>query len=173
MKNKRLYLAFWKNLKSLLLLALIININASYAAERVTANSSPVQKSALVPVAVSEGISESASEGASEGTSEPVSENAPEDTLESNPESQPKPTKAKPSNNIITIETKVKGSSEQPKILTLVPWQAPKAPVGLYIPMTQTLPTNIFQPVSKDSLDRLVKIYQPVIPLPVKQQPEK
>jgi hypothetical protein len=80
------------------------------------------------------------------------------------------PQKAKPTSKIITIETKVKGSSEQPKILTLVPWQSPKAPVGLYIPMTQTLPTNVFQPVSKDSLDRLIKIYQPVIPIPVKNK---
>jgi hypothetical protein len=86
---------------------------------------------------------------------------------------KPKPAKPKPSSKIITIETKVKGSSEQPKILTLVPWQAPKAPAGLYIPMTQTLPTNVFQPVSKDSLDRLVRIYQPVIPIPVKEPTNK
>jgi hypothetical protein len=86
---------------------------------------------------------------------------------------KPKPAKPKSSSKIITIETKVKGSSEQPKILTLVPWQAPKAPVGLYIPMTQTLPTNVFQPVSKDSLDRLVRIYQPVIPIPVREPTNK
>ena len=53
----------------------------------------------------------------------------------------------------ITINETVRGNEEQPKVLTIVPWQSPSGPEYLYRPLNSRL-EQLFKPVERAELRR-------------------
>lgn len=58
---------------------------------------------------------------------------------------------------VVTIETTIKGSPEQPKVTTLVSWQGPPASKGLYVPFEHELPGNLFKVLSRQKIQLMTR----------------
>ena len=53
----------------------------------------------------------------------------------------------------VSISETVRGNEEQPKVLTIVPWQSPSGPEYLYRPLNSRL-EQVFKPVERAELRR-------------------
>ncbi len=69
---------------------------------------------------------------------------------------------------VIKLEETIRGNQEQPKVLTIVPWQSPKAKQALPSPIVERI-NKKFVPLQRDELKRQIQILnnKNVIPHPL------
>jgi hypothetical protein len=69
---------------------------------------------------------------------------------------------------VIELEETIRGNQEQPKVLTIVPWQSPKTKQALPSPIVERI-NKTFLPLQRDTLKRQIKILnnRNVIPKPL------
>lgn len=61
---------------------------------------------------------------------------------------------------IMTMESTITGSQEQPQVMSIVPWQAPVPSSGLYRPISRGAVENeILQPLDREVFKREVHYY--------------
>ncbi len=71
--------------------------------------------------------------------------------------------KQKAADNVeITLESRVTGNREQPKVLYIVPWQEPEGP-EIFDQGFQYTPDGLFEPVERDAFLRTLKIQQRMV----------
>jgi hypothetical protein len=58
---------------------------------------------------------------------------------------------------VITLQETIRGNQEQPKVLTIVPWQAPKAKQALPSAIVERI-NKKFAPLQRDELKRQIQI---------------
>jgi hypothetical protein len=58
----------------------------------------------------------------------------------------------------IKLEATIRGNQEQPKVLTIVPWQSPKEKQALPSLILQRL-NNKFQPLERDEFQRKIEFF--------------
>jgi hypothetical protein len=58
---------------------------------------------------------------------------------------------------VIQLEETIRGNQEQPKVLTIVPWQSPKAKQALPSPIVERI-NKKFVPLQREELQRQIKI---------------
>lgn len=58
---------------------------------------------------------------------------------------------------VLQLEETIRGNQEQPKVLTIVPWQAPKAKQSLPSPIVERI-NKKFAPLQRDELLRQIKL---------------
>jgi hypothetical protein len=70
--------------------------------------------------------------------------------------------------SVIKLEETIRGNQEQPKVLTIVPWQSPKTKQALPSPIVERI-NKTFVPLQRDELKRQMKILnnKNVIPQPL------
>lgn len=62
-------------------------------------------------------------------------------------------------NVVIELEETIRGNQEQPKVLTIVPWQSPKAKEALPSPIIERINKG-FVPLQRDELKRQISILE-------------
>jgi hypothetical protein len=69
---------------------------------------------------------------------------------------------------VIKLEETIRGNQEQPKVLTIVPWQSPKTKQALPSPIVERI-NKTFVPLQRDELKRQIQILnnKNVIPQPL------
>jgi hypothetical protein len=69
---------------------------------------------------------------------------------------------------VIKLEETIRGNQEQPKVLTIVPWQSPKTKQALPSPIVERI-NKKFVPLQRDELKRQIQILnnKNVIPHPL------
>ena len=69
---------------------------------------------------------------------------------------------------VIKLEQTIRGNQEQPKVLTIVPWQSPKTKQALPSPIVDRI-NKTFVPLQRDELKRQIQILNTknVIPQPL------
>lgn len=60
---------------------------------------------------------------------------------------------------VIEIEETIRGNQEQPKVLTIVPWQSPKAKQALPSPIVERI-NKTFVPLQRDELKRQIDMLE-------------
>lgn len=55
---------------------------------------------------------------------------------------------------IITIESKITGSQEQPRVISIVPWHGVNAPEYIGEEMNLEMVVDVFKPIERDSFKR-------------------
>lgn len=61
---------------------------------------------------------------------------------------------------VLTIESTITGSQEQPKVLYIVPWKPPEGPGDLYQPILgNVIEEQVLQPIDRDTFRRQVDYY--------------
>jgi len=60
---------------------------------------------------------------------------------------------------VIEIEETIRGNQEQPKVLTIVPWQSPKAKQALPSPIVERI-NKKFVPLQREELQRQIHILE-------------
>jgi len=60
---------------------------------------------------------------------------------------------------VIELEETIRGNQEQPKVLTIVPWQSPKAKQALPSPIVERI-NKKFVPLQRDELKRQISILE-------------
>lgn len=60
---------------------------------------------------------------------------------------------------VIKLEETIRGNQEQPKVLTIVPWQSPKAKQALPSPIVERI-NKTFVPLQQDELKRQIHILE-------------
>jgi hypothetical protein len=60
---------------------------------------------------------------------------------------------------VIQLEETIRGNQEQPKVLTIVPWQPPHAKQALPSPIVERI-NKTFVPLQRDELQRQIKILE-------------
>jgi hypothetical protein len=70
--------------------------------------------------------------------------------------------------SVIKLEETIRGNQEQPKVLTIVPWQSPKTRQALPSPIVERI-NKTFVPLQRDELKRQIQILnnKNVIPQPL------
>jgi hypothetical protein len=70
--------------------------------------------------------------------------------------------------SVIKLEETIRGNQEQPKVLTIVPWQSPKTKQALPSPIVERI-NKKFVPLQRDELKRQIQILnnKNVIPHPL------
>jgi hypothetical protein len=70
--------------------------------------------------------------------------------------------------SVIKLEETIRGNQEQPKVLTIVPWQSPKTKQALPSPIVERI-NKTFVPLQRDELKRQIQILnnKNVIPQPL------
>jgi len=70
--------------------------------------------------------------------------------------------------SVIKLEETIRGNQEQPKVLTIVPWQSPKTKQALPSPIVERI-NKKFVPLQRDELKRQIQILNKknVIPHPL------
>lgn len=58
---------------------------------------------------------------------------------------------------VIKLEETIRGNQEQPKVLTIVPWQSPKAKQALPSPIVDRI-NKTFVPLQRDELLRQIEL---------------
>ena len=58
---------------------------------------------------------------------------------------------------VIKLEETIRGNQEQPKVLTIVPWQSPKTKQALPSPIVERI-NKKFVPLERDELKRQIQI---------------
>jgi hypothetical protein len=58
---------------------------------------------------------------------------------------------------VIKLEETIRGNQEQPKVLTIVPWQSPKTKQALPSPIVERI-NKKFVPLQQDELKRQIQI---------------
>ena len=58
---------------------------------------------------------------------------------------------------VIQLEETIRGNQEQPKVLTIVPWQSPKTKQALPSPIVDRI-NKTFLPLQRDELKRQIHI---------------
>lgn len=58
---------------------------------------------------------------------------------------------------VIKLEETIRGNQEQPKVLTIVPWQSPKAKKALPSPIVERI-NKTFKPLQRDELRLQIQI---------------
>ena len=58
---------------------------------------------------------------------------------------------------VIKLEQTIRGNQEQPKVLTIVPWQSPKAKQALPSPIVERI-NKKFVPLQRDELQRQIQM---------------
>ncbi len=61
----------------------------------------------------------------------------------------------------VNLSTTIRGNQEQPKVITIVPWQPPSGPDYLYRPLGSRL-EHIFAPVERSELRRQLHFLESV-----------
>ena len=62
---------------------------------------------------------------------------------------------------IMTMESTITGSQEQPQVMSIVPWQPPEPSQGLYRPITRgAVELEILQPLDREVFKREVRYYE-------------
>ena len=61
--------------------------------------------------------------------------------------------------HVVEMGTRVTGNQEQPKVLYLVPWQAPDGPDGLYRDINTRI-DSLLEPLDRDSFRRELDLRQ-------------
>jgi hypothetical protein len=60
---------------------------------------------------------------------------------------------------VIKLEETIRGNQEQPKVLTIVPWQSPKTKQALPSPIVERI-NKKFVPLQRGELQRQIKILE-------------
>ena len=58
--------------------------------------------------------------------------------------------------DVIKLEETIRGNQEQPKVLTIVPWQSPKAKQALPSPIVERI-NKTFKPLQREELLRQIE----------------
>ncbi|MFT4810807.1 MAG: hypothetical protein ACI9LX_004175 [Paraglaciecola sp.] len=66
---------------------------------------------------------------------------------------------------VIKLEETIRGNQEQPKVLTIVPWQSPKTKQALPSPIVDRI-NKTFVPLQRDELKRQIQILNNKIVIP-------
>ena len=78
----------------------------------------------------------------------------------------------KTSGEILNIESTITGSSEQPKVLYIVPWKAPAGPGDLYQPILgSVIEEQVLTPIDRATFQRKLEYYQRLSEKAVKPPP--
>lgn len=67
--------------------------------------------------------------------------------------------KTRSGRTVITLESTIVGDKEQPKVLSIVPWQRPEHKTMKTAPVTRRIEST-FQPIEEDSLNRELNYYK-------------
>ncbi len=75
--------------------------------------------------------------------------------------SQPKKEKSTTKNGVLQLEDTIRGGREQPKVLSIVPWQPPRDKEQLPSPFVKRIEQD-FQPLDRDEFRRRVTHFEKV-----------
>jgi len=59
--------------------------------------------------------------------------------------------------DVVTFESTITGSQEQPKVIYIVPWQPPQAPAAMSQPIGNLVMQDLLQPIDRDTFLRQVQ----------------
>lgn len=59
--------------------------------------------------------------------------------------------------DVVTFESTITGSQEQPKVIYIVPWQPPQAPAAERQPIGNLVMQDLLQPIDRDTFLRQVQ----------------
>jgi len=59
--------------------------------------------------------------------------------------------------DVVTFESTITGSQEQPKVIYIVPWQPPQAPAAKSQPIGNLVMQDLLQPIDRDTFLRQVQ----------------
>jgi hypothetical protein len=59
--------------------------------------------------------------------------------------------------DVVTFESTITGSQEQPKVIYIVPWQPPQAPASERQPIGGLVMQDLLQPIDRDTFLRQVQ----------------
>lgn len=59
--------------------------------------------------------------------------------------------------DVVTFESTITGSQEQPKVIYIVPWQPPQAPSDMRKPISNLVMQDLLQPIDRDTFLRQVQ----------------
>jgi hypothetical protein len=59
--------------------------------------------------------------------------------------------------DVVTFESTITGSQEQPKVIYIVPWQPPQAPAAERQPIGNLVMRDLLQPIDRDTFLRQVQ----------------
>jgi hypothetical protein len=59
--------------------------------------------------------------------------------------------------DVVTFESTITGSQEQPKVIYIVPWQPPQAPAAATQPIGNLVMQDLLQPIDRDTFLRQVQ----------------
>ena len=62
-------------------------------------------------------------------------------------------------NPVVELGSRVTGNQEQPRVLNIVPWQAPDGPDSLYQDLAHSI-DDLYMPVKRESFQRELKLRQ-------------
>lgn len=85
--------------------------------------------------------------------------NDQDSTQNSAAESQPATVTTRSGRTVITLESTIVGDKEQPKVLSIVPWQRPEHKTMKTAPVSGRIEST-FQPIEEDSLNRELNYYK-------------
>jgi len=60
-------------------------------------------------------------------------------------------------NDVVTFESTITGSQEQPKVIYIVPWQPPQAPSDMRKPISNLVMQDLLEPIDRDTFLRQVQ----------------
>jgi hypothetical protein len=59
--------------------------------------------------------------------------------------------------DVVTFESTITGSQEQPKVIYIVPWQPPQPPAAMNKPIANLVMQDLLQPIDRDAFLRQVQ----------------
>lgn len=94
-------------------------------------------------------------------TSQPVENQQTTEEQQPIKVSQPKKEKSTTKNGVLQLEDTIRGGREQPKVLSIVPWQPPRDKEQLPSPFVKRIEQD-FQPLDRDEFRRRVTHFEKV-----------